>query len=280
MTRPVLHALSLGLGVQSVTLQLMAEHGEITPRPDVAIFANLHEESQPTYETLAWLKGGNVSSIPVVEATRGGLGDALRDAVLLDKVGVSNPPFYSITGAEKGQLRRKCSRDYKVRLIQATARRIYEERYGKVSKGCIVQWIGITSDEAIRFTTSSPAYIKLRYPFLERASDASNGSGLWMSRSDCIAWLKRHDYPVPAKSACVFCPYRSNENWRWLRDNDPIGWDRALKIDATIRNGLPGTKADALFVHRDCVPLAEADLEIRHRGPDMFSNDCSGMCGV
>lgn len=37
---PRLRVLSLGAGVQSTTLALMAAHGEIGPMPDCAIFAD------------------------------------------------------------------------------------------------------------------------------------------------------------------------------------------------------------------------------------------------
>jgi len=41
-----LRALSLGAGVQSTTLALMAAHGEIGPMPDCAIFADTGWEPQ------------------------------------------------------------------------------------------------------------------------------------------------------------------------------------------------------------------------------------------
>jgi hypothetical protein len=39
-----LHVISLGAGVQSTTMALMAAHGEITPMPDCAIFADTGAE--------------------------------------------------------------------------------------------------------------------------------------------------------------------------------------------------------------------------------------------
>ena len=41
-----LRVLSLGAGVQSTTLALMAAHGEIGPMPDAAIFADTGWEPQ------------------------------------------------------------------------------------------------------------------------------------------------------------------------------------------------------------------------------------------
>ena len=40
----LLHVISLGAGVQSTTMALMAAHGEITPMPDCAIFADTQAE--------------------------------------------------------------------------------------------------------------------------------------------------------------------------------------------------------------------------------------------
>lgn len=42
-----LRVLSLGAGVQSTTLALLAAHGEIGPMPDCAIFADTRWESDP-----------------------------------------------------------------------------------------------------------------------------------------------------------------------------------------------------------------------------------------
>lgn len=48
-----LRILSLGAGVQSTTLALMAAHGEIGPMPDCAIFADTGWEPKAVYEHLA-----------------------------------------------------------------------------------------------------------------------------------------------------------------------------------------------------------------------------------
>ncbi len=60
-----LRVLSLGAGVQSTTLALMAVHGEIGPMPDVAVFADTEWEPEPVYEHLRWLMSGNILPFPV-----------------------------------------------------------------------------------------------------------------------------------------------------------------------------------------------------------------------
>ena len=48
----MLNIISLGAGVQSSTMALMAAHGEITPMPDAAIFADTQNEPD---SVMRWL---------------------------------------------------------------------------------------------------------------------------------------------------------------------------------------------------------------------------------
>ena len=50
------HIISLGAGVQSSTMALMAAKGEITPMPDAAIFADTGWEPKYVYDWLDWLE--------------------------------------------------------------------------------------------------------------------------------------------------------------------------------------------------------------------------------
>ena len=73
----MLRVLSLGAGVQSTTLALMAAHGDVGPMPDCAIFADTGDEPAAIYEHLQWLSSPNVLPFPVHVATRGALERAL-----------------------------------------------------------------------------------------------------------------------------------------------------------------------------------------------------------
>lgn len=105
-----------------------------------------------------------------------------------------------------------------------------------------------------------------------------------MSSSDCVAYLKeqaiRHEVP---RSACVFCPYKSNLEWRHLRDNDPAGWARAIEVDEAHRR--PGTVANrnleqSMYLHRSCLPLVEVDLGEKDVSGGVAHSECEGMCGL
>jgi 3'-phosphoadenosine 5'-phosphosulfate sulfotransferase (PAPS reductase)/FAD synthetase len=66
-----LHIISLGAGVQSSTMALMAAHGEITPMPAAAVFADTQAEPASVYKWLDWLE--RQLPFPVARVTRGSL---------------------------------------------------------------------------------------------------------------------------------------------------------------------------------------------------------------
>lgn len=270
MREPLLRVLSLGAGVQSTTLALMAAHGEIGPMPHVAIFADTGDEPTAVYTHLRWLRSGNVLPFPVKIVGKGGrLGDALF---------TDNEARVPVFTAKGGQRRRQCTRDWKIKVVRRAIRDLLgvgSRDY--IAPGTVEEWVGISTDEIIRATPSRVKFIIRRDPLIEKR----------MSRGDCLGWLKRHGYPTPPKSSCVFCPYRRNDQWRDLRDNDPAGWARACEIDDRLRSpeGIAMLKAPT-FVHRSGVRLADVDLTTAEdRGQtSLFSNgflhECEGMCGV
>ena len=91
--------------------------------------------------------------------------------------------------------------------------------------------------------------------------------------------MEQKGYPKPPRSACTFCPYHSNEEWRFVKENKKE-WDEAVALDKKIRNGFVGVK-DELFLHKSGVPLDEADLDPNKDQQDLFNDICdSAVCGV
>src|SRR5438132_14380114 len=92
---PQLRILSLGAGVQSTTVLLMALHGEFQDRLDCAIFADTGWEPKAVYEHLDWLEArAQEGGIPVYRVSAGNLRQDLLDAVARRESRVANPPFY------------------------------------------------------------------------------------------------------------------------------------------------------------------------------------------
>jgi hypothetical protein len=71
----VMNIISLGAGVQSSTMALMAAAGEITPMPDCAIFADTQGEPHAVYAWLDWLE--KQLPFPVHRVTQGSLVDLI-----------------------------------------------------------------------------------------------------------------------------------------------------------------------------------------------------------
>lgn len=264
----MLRVLSLGAGVQSTTLALMAAHGEIEP-PDCAIFADTQAEPASVYEHLRWLMSPNVLPFPVHVVTAGSLRSQLMSAEQGKTHG--RPPLYVRNpDGSKGILHRQCTGDFKIDPIQKEIRRLLGLKRGQrwPTHAVVEQWMGISRDEIERIKPSDRPAIVRRYPLVD----------LGMRRWDCEQWLQRHGYPIPSKSACTFCPYRSDAEWRRLREDDPTGWDDAVAIDRIARTNV--TLVGEVYFHRSLVPLDEVDFSVDDRQGDLFGNECEGMCGV
>lgn len=272
-----LTVISLGAGVQSTTVALMAAHGEITPMPDCAIFADTGWEPQPVYDHLAWLSSGNVLPFPVRKVSAG---DIRADTV--SKNSPRSGRFASIpwflrqtkpSGAyQDGRGKRQCTAHYKIEPIAMALRTLLGVGpRGYIARDTVEIWIGISRDEAHRMKPPRQRYQKGRWPLLE----------LNMTRQDCLRWLERHGYPRPPKSSCIGCPYHSNAMWREMRDQRPAEFGDAVALDRLIRDGgtARGIRGQQ-FMHRQMVPLDEADLADPPAEPDLFGEECEGMCGV
>ncbi|WP_372502291.1 hypothetical protein P7L66_12645 [Tistrella mobilis] len=266
-----LRALSLGAGVQSTALALMAAHGEIGPMPDCAIFADTGWEPKAVYEHLAWLRSPNVLPFPVHIVTAGNIRDGLVRGAQGERW-ASIPAFTKSASGTVGMIRRQCTKELKIVPIRRKVRELVGLT-GKRSpdRPVVEQWIGISLDEIVRMKMSFEPWQVNRWPLIK----------LDMKRRDCLRWLERHGFPMPPKSACIGCPYHSDVVWRQMRDEDPDGFADAVAIDRLIRTGFRNLRGE-VYLHRSCVPLDEANLDTpADKGQlDLFADECDGMCGV
>ncbi|TXN38740.1 hypothetical protein FV232_01115 [Methylobacterium sp. WL30] len=306
-TAPILRVLSLGAGVQSTTLALLAAHGEIGPMPDCAIFADTGWEPAAVMEHLRWLASGNVLPFPVHIVSAGNLRDDLLNRgsgragrfvtvpfFLRRTVPAGTVvPVFDTDGdgelVEVGQRtttrgehldgigRRQCTSHYKVEPIRRKVRELLGAGpRDPIPAGAVEKWIGISLDEVIRATPSKVRFEVNRHPLLE----------LRMNRRDCLAWLDRNGYPRPPKSSCEGCPFHDQDQWREImadpaRRADVVEVDRAIRAPID-RPGVPAMQAEQ-FMHRQRVPLEDVDFSTAaERGQEEFGflHECEGMCGV
>src|SRR5215475_6635832 len=95
----MLTVISLGAGVQSSTMALMAAHGEIEPMPKCAIFADTQDEPHSVYTWLDWLE--KQLPFPVVRVTAGRLSEKSTRTYWShrnQKFTVSGIPVFTQTG--------------------------------------------------------------------------------------------------------------------------------------------------------------------------------------
>lgn len=265
---PKLRVLSLGAGVQSTTMALMAAHGEFEAMPDCAIFADTGWEPKAVYDHLDWLCSGNVLPFPVYRVNNGNI----RQMLVSEERGrYSSVPFFLGNG---GMGRRQCTHEFKLKPLMWKYRDLLGKgRRDRIAPGTVEVWIGISTDEAARMKPSAVQWQVNRWPLTEAR----------MTRHDCLNWLARNGYPEPSKSACIGCPYHSNTHWRAMRDDVPDEWDDAVAVDRIIRK--TGTLQNIKYpqyMHAKRVPLDEVDLSTAedHGQINMFNNECEGMCGV
>ena len=265
--------LNLGAGVQSTTVALMAVHG-LLPQIDHAIFADTRWEPQAVYRHLDWLSG--ILGRAGTRLHRVCTGDIRADMLRCgDGARWASPPVFTKLNGRVGQLRRQCTREYKIDPIDKKIREILDLRRRQhwPKDHRIDQWFGISLDEIERMRISPRPAIRNVYPLIDLVR---------MTRGDCIEWLKRHGYNVPPKSACIGCPYHSDRLWRAMRDHQPQEWEDACAVDEAIRTGRPRGIDGSLYLHRSGRPLAQAALTTAEDEGQLplFIEECEGMCGV
>ncbi len=208
-----LTVISLGGGVQSSVMALMASGGAFGQLPDCAIFAATHWESPTIYTHLDWLSRNLSFPLYIVDNGRSLREDAKALTNHSGNRGFIDLPLYlkgpARAGVRNGQGdgmgRRQCTEHYKIRPVRRKIRELLGLSRGqRVPADTTVElWLGISTDEAIRMTTSRDRWIHNRYPLI----------AVGMSRKDCLEWWEgRYDRPLE-RSSCIGCPYQSRQRW-------------------------------------------------------------------
>jgi hypothetical protein len=194
-------ALSLGAGVQSTAVLLLALDGVLPPF-DMIVFADTGDEPAAVYEHLDRLR----AVAPIVTVSAGHLGATINDSFM-------PIPLYDGRG---GMGRRQCTYQFKLRPIRRQLRTI--GRPVNLS-------VCISTDEHLRAKDSGLLWCRNVFPLLD----------LGWSRDDCKRYLsERWPWPVP-RSACVYCPLKGDREWLDLRENHPDDWAAAVAFDEAAR---------------------------------------------
>jgi hypothetical protein len=260
---PTLRVLSLGAGVQSTALAIMAARGEFGGITD-AIFSDTGWEPGEVYAHLDRLER-EVLAPAGIRLHRVSSGNIRRDALDPEHRFASMPLFVRNPDGSDGMARRQCTSEYKLKPIRETVRKLLgappreDGKPGRVPTGrWAEQWVGISWDERDRAEgKTEPGYTRTRYPLLERE----------LTREHCRVINEAAGFRAVAKSACIGCPYRTNRSWREMRDAHPEQFADAVDFDHAIRNGSARANANGMdlrghmFLHRARVPLELAPID-------------------
>jgi len=264
------------MGVQSTTLYLMSSMGYL-PRADYAIFADTGAEKIKTHVSLNWLKKwqNNNSGIPIIHSAKKSIKkDLLYGRNTSGNTFASIPAYTKSLDGKTGMLRRQCTHEYKIAVVDKEIRELYGlAKYKRLPLTEI--WFGITMDEVTRVKDSTEKWKRKIYPFLNLGGSYFPHP---LTRGDCRCWLEKNKFPVPVKSACIFCPYQGDKNLLNVKKTNPNEWQEIVNIDHAIRNSSKRGVNQPIYLHRSCVPIDKVIFD-ENQG-DFFENECEGLCGI
>lgn len=195
------------------------------------------------------------------------------------KAFISIPAYTSDrNGGREGVLRRQCTREFKVEVINQEVRRQLGLKKGERAAGKFraLGLIGISTDEVTRMKDSRISWIRHIWPLIDAG----------ISRQRCLAIMSELGFPKPTRSSCWFCPYHDNHFWAWIKKTRPDEFGKAVRFDAAIRNMTKAGVERPVFLHRSCRPLDEVDFKTGGDPNQLtlfnedFQNECEGLCGV
>lgn len=256
----------------------------LLPKLDLAVFSDTGWEPDEVYRHLEWCKAYAAEyGIPVEVVTGGNIRKQYMDFLNQGKRFASIPLHVLNNDGTRGMGRRQCTREFKITPVENYLRRTVmglkpRQRAPKTVQ--MHQWMGISYDEMQRAKNSREGWKEHRFPFLHDICHEPMLDKPWR-RYQIQEWL-RDEFPninVP-RSACIGCPYHSNEEWRRIKE-DPQAWKDAVEFDEAVRKQ-PEMKGEA-YLHRSCKPLKDVDLRTdEEQGQHLlgFAQECDGMCGL
>ena len=277
MGRDTFRAISLGAGVQSTTMVLMAVCGEFCPQPDCAIFADTGWEPPEVYRQLEKLEDlAKASGFPVHRCSAGDIRQDHLDSAG-DDSGRSFMPFFVLSenGAHEshGIVRRKCSTEYKLSPVKRKIKELLgfdPRKPWPRTAPHIEQWIGFSTDEAQRCKPAPESWITTVFPLIE----------FGMSRSDCVQYCNDVGFGVPVGSSCIGCPFHSPAYWARMAKERPDEFEDACRFDEEMRErgGLPGIRG-VPYLHSSRKPLRDVAMDYGGGEQlDLLEHGCGGMC--
>jgi len=268
---------SYGIGTQSTSLILMALNGEYgLTRPDFAVAADTGGEPEFIYDYFDYFQKYCKKHYGFDIYMTKKKGDSLLERLTTKPKQSRNgfyissvPPFFTLNeDGTKGLLMRQCTSDYKTWPTNT----FINQHIEKKTKYNL--WLGMSFDERSRMRISTIKRRINKYPLVEN----------FIIRKMAIDYVINKGVKKPYRSSCFFCPFHSDRYWRWLKEQHPETFERAVGVEQSIQSiqSIYSTWKQIPFLHRSCKPLNEIDF-YEDTQMDMFPeliDECEGYCGT
>jgi len=212
---------SFGGGVQSMAAMVLSVQGKL-PYTHF-LFANVGNDSENP-DTLAYMTDvampyATQHNLTLIELTHTKHTSTLLESLTEDSSRIAIP--IHLKGAGPGW--RNCTHRWKIEVIDQWCR----ANAGATKQNRIPIGIGISIDEYQRMRSDDPEkdmYTKKEYPLID----------LRISRQECTRIIASAGLPVPPKSSCWFCPYKSDYDWKNLAKQKPELFAHAIALEDTL----------------------------------------------
>ena len=243
--------LSYGGGVQSTALLVLAGQGRIDI--DAALFANVGDDSEHP-DTLAYVRDiatpwAAAHGIPVHEIRRPG------PTLAGDLTGPGRSIRIPVRMANGAPGNRSCSQMWKTSVADQWLR-----THGATASQQATVLIGFSADETHRIGRRRwPAHANPTYPLVDAG----------LTRQGCRDLIAHAGLPVPPKSSCYFCPYKTRPEWETMARDRPDLFAQAEAVEAAVIARRAELGKDPAYLPRYGRPLAQAITEAQATLPGL-----------
>jgi len=267
---------SFGGGVQSTAVMALQVLNMLTEPYDVFLFAQVDEKAEPfthayfSQHLIPFVEKHGLNFVITQKKNRRGETVKLVDYIMSHETAQPLPMW---TGDGK-IMRRNCTSNFKIDVINKWIRTHYRNQYVDVG-------IGFSLDEKERCKNTANTWIdsykSKKYSFWRRERYPLVELGLY--RWDLPDLIKEVGLPLPPKSSCFFCPFRSRTDWVNLRREHPDLFKQAQDIENRLNEKIQRKKGETWYLHVNRRPLEEAvDDEPPSRDFETGGACDSGVC--
>jgi len=307
-----LRVFSYGGGVQSTAALVLAAQGKIDFK--TFLFCNVGDDSENpatiTYVRDIAMPYAKAHGIELIELHNTHFGEPTTLYQHLTRPGsksIGIPVRMAGSGAPG---RRSCTADFKINVVdrwlkQNTVRGHIQElkeavvrryAFGKLDKETVLRFmvdidaffqehepaahvgLGISLDEIERVKPNmdpeTVAWKVNAFPLIDEVERP-------LTRQDCMNVIAGAGLPIPAKSACVFCPFHTLARWQEMRQHEPESFWKAAGLEKFLNERRASLGMDPVWFTRLLKPLDQATHDYGQRGLFESFDGCEeGYCGL